>query len=253
MRLFPCPSGQESAASPEGSQGEVSRNRTTSQFCTSRLPERRSPQDSGRGHLPGRRLPPALSEAEPTFRGPESASGRSLRRPGQRPGTRLRVSGPNQPVSEPLATAAGGVPRVPPPTPQRRLPAALRGWRIGSGGSLTVRPPASPRGHLIPGDAEKRLEVPPQDSSQDAPIPHRRQSSGRGAPARACDVGARTRALSGGDREGPRGRGQGGARLRRFGRCRCRRLREEGREAQGDRSVLTHRSEARRQRDHYAR
>ena len=50
-----------------------------------------------------------------------------------------------------LATAAGGVPRAPPPTSQRRLPAALRGGRIGSGGSLTVRAPASPRGHLILG------------------------------------------------------------------------------------------------------
>ena len=200
--------------------------------------------------------PPGLSEAEPTFRGPESASGRSLRRPGQRPGTRLRVSGPNQPVPEPLATAAGGVPRAPPPTSQRRLPAALWGGRIGSGGSLTVRAPASPRGHLILGDVEKRLEVPPQDSSQDAPIPHRRQSSGRGASARACDVsadpGAERRRPGRTSGAGP-GRGQGGAGLRRCGRCRCRRLREEGREAQRDRSVLIHRSEARRQRDRYAR
>lgn len=104
--------------------------------------------------------PPGLSEAEPTFRGPESASGRSLRRPGQRPGTRLRVSGPNQPVPEPLATAAGGVPRAPPPTSQRRLPAALWGGRIGSGGSLTVRAPASPRGHLILGRRGEALRSP---------------------------------------------------------------------------------------------
>lgn len=109
------------------------------------------------GTFPGRRLPAGLTEADPTFRGPESASGRSRRRPGQRPGTRLRVSGPNQPVSEPLATAAGGVPRAPPPTSQPRLPAAWRGGLTGSGGSLTVRPPASPRGHLILG---RRGEAP---------------------------------------------------------------------------------------------
>lgn len=173
----------------------------------------RAPLTSGlRPWAPSGPPPPlALSEAEQTFRGPESASGRSLRRPGQHPGTRLRVSGPNQRVSEPLATAAGGVPRAPPPTSQRRLPAALRGGRIGSGGSLTVRAPASPRGHLILGRRGEALRGPASDSSQDAPIPHRRQSSGRGAPAPACDVSARTRALSGGGREGPRGRGQGGA------------------------------------------
>lgn len=160
MRLFPCTSGQESAASPQLSQGEVSRKRTTSQFCTLRLPERRSPLDSGRGHLP--RPPPPRGAHQ--GRADLPRSGKRIWPQPAPPGPTPRDTTPRL-RTEPTGFRApgngsrGSAPE-PPPTSQPRLPATWRGGLTGSGGSLTVRPPASPRGHLILGRRGKALRAP---------------------------------------------------------------------------------------------
>lgn len=228
---------------PRRKSGEVSRNRTTSQFCTSRLPERRSPQDSGRGHLPGRSRgsarwsrPSAVRKAQTP---PQPAP------PGPTPRGTTRVSGPNQPVSGALATAAGEASGAAPNFSggcRQPCGAGALAWGLldGSSSRLATRTPDSGRcREALRGPASGLLTGRP-NTSQEAE--QRAGRPGAGMWRRRADAGAER-----GDRRA-RGRGQGGARLRRFGRRRCRRLREEGREAQGDRSVLTLGSEARRQR-----